>query len=78
MDGIKPLALTFIVWIGAQLTTEGAPANQGSADMLFPVISSAMLIVLIACGVKWGRLQARLESAEREIERLRKKPGNNK
>jgi len=78
MDGIKPLALTFIVWIGAQLTTESVPTNQGSADMLFPVISSALVLSLLAAGVKWGRLQARVDSLHEEIQRLRKKLDNSK
>jgi hypothetical protein len=73
MDGIKPLALTFIIWIGAQLTTDSAPANPDSPDMLFPVLSSALVLALLAAGIKYGRLQAKVESLSDEVARLRKR-----
>jgi hypothetical protein len=75
MDGIKPLALTFVVWIGAQLTDSAVPSQgdlQGS-EMLFPVLSSALILALLAAGIKYGRLLNKVENLSSEVDRLRKR-----
>jgi hypothetical protein len=75
MDGIKPLALTFIVWVGAQLT-DGAVPGQGalqSSDIIFGTLSSALILALLAAGIKYGRLLKTVETLISEVDRLRKR-----
>ena len=75
MDGIKPLALTFIVWIGAQLTDSAAPGQGAlqSSDIIFGTLSSALILALLAAGIKYGRLLNKVENLSSEVDRLRKR-----
>jgi hypothetical protein len=75
MDGVKPLVLTFIVWVAAQLTSNPAPTEGvvKPIEMIFGVISSALVLALLGAGVKFGRIQAKLETLTEEVDRLRKR-----
>ena len=75
MDGIKPLVLTFVAWTGAQATTD-AVVTAGTTEaigMIFPILSSALILALVAAAMKYGRLTNKVENLSEEVDRLRKR-----
>jgi hypothetical protein len=75
MDGIKPLVLTFVAWTGIQLSTDEllTPKTAEAVGMIFPILSSALILALVAAAMKYGRLTNKVDNLSEEVDRLRKR-----
>ena len=64
MDGIKPLLLTFVAWTGAQVSTDAVltPETAEAVGMIFPILSSALILALVAAAMKYGKLLNKVEN----------------